>query len=77
MNRNVPPGTQRTGTVSETAAVGDSLFLPGRLFIAPGVAHSGGTKRITVATRLALVPQFLEPAGLSAVDDGDEVSDER
>ncbi|MFI8343979.1 hypothetical protein ACIF8W_28460 [Streptomyces sp. NPDC085639] len=57
--------------------MGDVLFLPGRLFIAPGVANSGGTKRTTVATRLALVPQFLEPAGLPAVDDGDEVGGER
>lgn len=77
MDRNVPPDRQSTEAAAGTAALDDTLFLPGRLAIPAGMTKGGGTKWPTSAARMALIPQFLEPLGLRLIDDGDEAAGER
>ncbi|MFZ3491799.1 hypothetical protein ACODT5_00910 [Streptomyces sp. 5.8] len=78
MDRNETPDRQTTEAATGTAALDETLFLPGRIDIPTGMTKGSGTKwPTTSAARMALIPQFMEPLGLHHTDDdGDEAAGE-
>lgn len=76
MDRNAMPERQSAGTAAEPGELTNALFLSGRLAPGHGLTQGGGLKRTSALDQMALMPQFLEPFGLSVVDDLADSSDE-